>query len=483
VTLLEMHGIRKQFGGVEALKGVDFALQGGEVHALVGENGAGKSTLMKVLSGVLSPDGGGLLLEGRALRFRSVAEAQQAGVVMVYQELTLVPDLSVAENLFLGRLPRVVRYPRLQEQARALLAQMGLAIPPAALVRSLGTGEQQLVAVARAFALQARVMVFDEPTATLAASEVRQLFQLIRRVRDQGVGVVYISHRLEEIFDLADRVTVLRDGERVATAPLAELTPQRVVELMVGREVRAFQRTPHPRTELLGELTVDAPGLAPLALSLQRGEVVGLAGVVGSGRSEALQAMFGLRGRTRWRGKPLRGPRAALRQGLFLVPADRKTQGLVLGLAARENVALSVLRRLQRAGVMDRGRERDLVAGWFQKLSVRPPDPERAAGTFSGGNQQKLVLAKGLATEPVLLLLEEPTRGVDVNTRSELYALLDGLAGEGLGLVVSSSDTEELAGLCDRVLVFRGGRVVAELPAPFKREEVVALVTGALEVA
>jgi ABC-type sugar transport system ATPase subunit len=483
VTLLEMQGIRKQFGGVEALKGVDFALRAGEIHALVGENGAGKSTLMKVLSGVLSPDAGALRLDGRALRLRSVAEAQQAGIVMVYQELTLVPDLSVAENLFLGRLPPVVRSQRLRERARLLLAQMDLRIDPAALVRSLGTGEQQLVAVARAFALQARVMVFDEPTATLSASEVRQLFQLIRRLRDQGVGVVYISHRLEEIFDLADRVTVLRDGELVATTAVAELTPRRVVELMVGREVRAFQRSPHPEAGLLGEFTVDAPGLAPLTLSLRRGEVVGLAGVVGSGRSEVLQAMFGLRGRTTWRGRPLRGPMSALHQGLFLVPADRKTQGLVLGLTARENVSLSVLRRLQRGGVMDRPAERTLVAGWFSRLSVRPPDAERLAGTYSGGNQQKLVLAKGLATEPVVLLLEEPTRGVDVATRSELYGLLDGLAGQGLGLVVSSSDTEELAGLCDRVLIFRGGRVVAELQAPIRREEVVARVTGALEVA
>jgi ABC-type sugar transport system ATPase subunit len=483
VGLLEMQGIRKQFGGVEALKGVDLDLEAGEIHALVGENGAGKSTLMKVLSGVISPDAGTMRLGGRPLRLRSVAEAQQAGIVMVYQELTLVPDLSVAENLFLGRLPAVIRYPRLRERARALLAKMDLQIDPAAPVRSLGAGEQQLVAVARAFALEARVMVFDEPTATLSASEVRQLFQLIRTLRGQGVGVVYISHRLEEIFELAGRVTVLRDGERVSTVSLAEVTPQRVVELMVGREVRAFQRTPNPGAEPLGEFTVDAPGLAPLTLALRRGEVVGLAGVVGSGRSEALAAMFGLRARTRWRGGVLGHPRAALKQGIFLVPADRKTQGLVPGLTARENVALPVLRQLQRLGVMARGRERDLVTGWFQRLSVRPPDPEHLAGNFSGGNQQKLVLAKGLATRPAVLLLEEPTRGVDVKTRSELYGLLDELARGGLGLVVSSSDTEELVVLCDRVLVFRGGRVVAELVAPLAREEVVARVTGALEVA
>ena len=483
MALLEMRGIRKRFGGVEALKGVDFALEPGEVHALVGENGAGKSTLMKVLSGVLAPDAGTLLLDGRELRVRSVAEARQAGIVMVYQELTLVPDLTVAENLFLGRLPRVLRYRKLERDAAALLAQMDFHVPPAAVVRSLGAAEQQLVTVARAFAQQARVMVFDEPTATLSAGEVRQLFQLIRRLRDQGVGVAYISHRLEEIFELADRVTVLRDGERVATTALGELTPEAVVQQMVGRAVRAFQRGSLAGQEPLGELEVDAPGLAPFRLSLRRGEIVGLAGVVGSGRSEAMEAMFGLRGRTRWRGKPLAGPRAALRQGLFLVPADRKTQGLVLGLAARENVSLSILPQLTRLGVMDRGRERTLVGEWFQRLSVRPPDPERAAGTFSGGNQQKLVLAKGLATRPELLLLEEPTRGVDVATRYELYALLDELSRGGLGLVVSSSDTEELAALCDRVLVFRGGRVVAELRSPIRREEVVARVTGALEVA
>ena len=483
MAFLELRGIRKHFGGVEALKGVDLSLEAGEVHALVGENGAGKSTLMKVLSGVFAPDAGTVHLDGRPLRLRGVAEAQRAGIVMVYQELNLVPDLSVAENLFLGRLPPLVRYRRLRIEARDLLAQMGLRIPPEAAVRSLGTGEQQLVAVARAFAQRARVMVFDEPTATLAASEVEQLFQLIRRLRGEGVAVAYISHRLEEIFELADRVTVLRDGERIATSALAELTPERVVALMVGREVRAYRRSPHASQEALGAFEVEAPGLAPLALTLRRGEIVGLAGVVGSGRSQALECMFGLRGRTRWRGKPLRGPLGALQQGVFLVPADRKTQGLVLELAARENVALSVLPRLQRLGVMDRGRERALVGEWFRRLSVRPPDPERQARTFSGGNQQKLVLAKGLATTPEVLLMEEPTRGVDVATRYELYVLLDELASGGLGLVVSSSDTEELSGLCDRVLVFRGGRVVSEMCAPLAREEVVARVTGALEVA
>ena len=480
MAFLEARGIRKHFGGVEALRGVDLALEPGEVHALVGENGAGKSTLMKVLSGALVPDAGDITLGGSSLRLRSVADARRAGIAMVYQELNLVPDLTVAENLALGRLPAIVRYARLRESARALLAQMGLTIDPSRPVRSLAAGEQQLVAVARAFAHQARVMIFDEPTATLSASEVRQLFALVRRMRAEGVAVVYISHRLEEIFEIADRVTVLRDGQRVATEPVAGLDARRVVSLMIGREVRAFERVRQPLAGELGVFEVQSPGLAPLRLALGRGEVVGLAGVVGSGRSEVLEAMFGLRGRTTWNGDRLARPSDALRRGIFLVPADRKAQGLVLGLAARENVALSVLRRLQRLGVMRPARERRLVADWFSRLSVRPPDAERAAGTFSGGNQQKIVLAKGLATEPVVLLMEEPTRGVDVATRFELYALLQELAGRGLGLVVSSSDTEELAGLCDRVLVFRGGAVTAELRSPIGREEVVAHVTGAL---
>ena len=483
MALLEMRGIEKRFGGVEALKGVDFTLEAKEVHALVGENGAGKSTLMKVLSGALIPDSGAILLEGRPLRLHSVAEAQRQGIVMVYQELNLVPDLTVAENLALGRLPPLVSYQRLHAEGRALLAQMGLRIATERPVRSLSAGEQQLVAVARAFAQRAKVMIFDEPTATLAANEAEQLFQLIRRLRGENVGVVYISHRLEEIFALADRVTVLRDGMRVATARLSELTAERVVTLMVGREVRTFQRAPHGQSDALGEFEVEAPRLAPLNVRLRRSEIVGFAGVVGSGRSEALEAMFGLRGTARWKGQLVSDPREALHRRLFLVPADRKTQGLVLELTARENVVLSVLRRLQRLGVIERRRERRLVADWFRRLSVRPPDPDRPARTFSGGNQQKLVLAKGLATTPLVLLLEEPTRGVDVATRFELYTLLSELAKEGLGMVVSSSDTEELAGLCDRVLIFRGGKVVAELQAPVKREEVVALVTGALQAA
>ena len=483
MALLEAKGIRKHFGGVEALRGVDLALEPGEVHALVGENGAGKSTLMKVLSGALVPDEGEISVGGTPVRLRSVADARRAGIAMVYQELNLVPDLTVAENLALGRLPPIVRYARLRETARALLAQMGLTLDPSRSVRSLAAGEQQLVAVARAFAHRARVMIFDEPTATLSATEVAQLFALVRRMRAEGVAVVYISHRLEEIFEIADRVTVLRDGQRVATEPVAGLDARRVVGLMIGREVRAFERVRQPLAGELGAFEVAAPGLAPLRLALGRGEVVGLAGVVGSGRSEALEAMFGLRGRTTWKGERLARPSDALRRGIFLVPADRKTQGLVLGLAARENVVLSVLRRLQRLGVMQVARERRLVGEWFSRLSVRPPDAERPAGTFSGGNQQKLVLAKGLATEPVVLLMEEPTRGVDVATRFELYGLLQDLAGRGLGLVVSSSDTEELAGLCDRVLVFRGGKVTAELRGPIGREEVVAHVTGALDVA
>ncbi len=479
MALLEMRGIRKRFGGVEALRGVDFEVETGEVHALVGENGAGKSTLMKVLSGALTPEAGTVLLGGEPLPLGNVLEAKRRGVAMVYQELNLAPNLSVAENLFLGRLPPVFRPPELQAQAARVLEELRLEVDPRARVGALEVGQQTLVAAAQALSQAARVLVFDEATAALSAREADLLYRLVGGLKAKGLAVVWISHRLEEVFRIADRVTVLRDGARVATLPLRDLSPERVVELMTGRKGRAVPGIQPPAQGPSLRLLVHPQGAESLEMVLRPGEILGLAGVVGSGRSAVLRALFGLEGRA-WLGdRPIQGPRWAIREGVFLVPSDRKTQGLVLALSARANIALPSLPALSRLGLVSALGEKQLALRWFQALDIRPRDPDRPAGTFSGGNQQKLVLAKALGTGPRLLLLDEPTRGVDVGARGEIYALLARWAGQGLAQLISSGDTEELLHLCHRILVFRQGRVVAEFHPPYDREEVTAYVTGA----
>jgi ribose transport system ATP-binding protein len=483
MALLEMIGIHKRFGQVAALTDVDFELEAGEVHALVGENGAGKSTLMKVLAGVQRADSGTMTLAGAAVRFGSVNEAQAHGVVMVYQELALVPSLSVAENLFLGKLPKVVGYGALFERARRLLTRVELEVDPGTEVARLSIGEKQLVEIARALAREGRILVLDEPTAALSATESDRLFAIIDKVKQGGVAVVYISHRLEEVFRIADRVTVLRDGERVGTRTVADTTADEIVQLMVGKSVRHHDRTPRATERTLGTFEASGPGLAAMSISLRAGEIVGLAGVIGSGRERILPTLFGLEGSARWAGESVRGPREAIRRGIVLVPSDRKTQGLVTELSVEENVSLATLSRLQRFGFMDRRREREQTSRWIDRLALRPPDPRKSVRELSGGNQQKVVIAKALATEPEVLLLDEPTRGVDVGARAELYDVIDDLSQRGLGLVLSSSDSEELLRLSDRILVFRGGRVTAELLPPFAYEEVVAHVTGARQLA
>jgi len=480
VALLWMRGIAKRFGGVHALKGVDFALEAGEVHALVGENGAGKSTLMKILAGALQPDAGEIWLEGRQVRLRSVREARHNGIVMVYQELNLAANLTVAENLFLGRMPPLVSHRFLEEMASKLIESLDLPLDPHSVLGDLELGRQQLVAVAQALAHDAKVLIFDEPTAALSAEETQMLFSLIQRLQGRGVGIVYISHRLEEIFSLAQRITVLRDGERVATEPLESLTPDRVISLMVGRSLlEASSGELPPAKTRVYRIRVNLEPGNTVAFPLGAGEIVGLAGVIGSGRSYVLEALFGLRGEAFLDNARIENPQDAINKGLFLVPGDRKTQGLVLGLSARENLTLSVLGRIAPRGVIRLRDEQAVANEWFLRLRIHPPMPELPAHAFSGGNQQKIVLAKALASRPQLLLLEEPTRGVDVGVRHELYQLLRQLARQGLSLLVSSGDTEELLNLCHRILVFRKGHVVAELRAPFDREEVVAYVTGA----
>ncbi len=481
--LLELKDIRKSFGGVEALKGVQLEVDRGEVHALVGENGAGKSTLMKVLSGAHQPDSGSIRIDGQEHRFRNVQEARSAGVIMVYQELALVRDMSVAENLFLGKLGAVVDYRGLNEKARELLGQVGLDIDPRTLVRDLGIGEQQLITIARAIGEHGKILILDEPTAALSAGETERLFELIRRLQAGGMAIVYISHRLEEIFALADRVSVLRDGEYIGTSVVAQTTTAQIVQQMVGREVGNYQRPEHEIGERGHTFEIYSPGQAPFEFSVREGEVLGMAGVIGSGRSDALEAIFGKRGYAIWDGQKLDSPQDAIRRGVFLVPGDRKTQGLVLPLTVGENITLSSLDELSRGGVYSDRRARHLIDEQMEALAIRPPRPQMRVFQYSGGNQQKVVVAKALATRPRVLLLAEPTRGVDVGARSDLYDKLHELASQGLSIIISSSDTEELAGLCDRILVFRNRRPVVELHAPLTTEEVTAHVTGAKQVA
>jgi len=484
-TVLQMRDVVKRFGTFEALKGVDFDLRAGEVHALLGENGAGKSTLMKILAGVQPATSGSMTVLGQEVSFGSVADAQAHGVAMVYQELALATDLSVAENLFLGQLKPFVSHRALARQAEPLLAKVDLDVPPLARLGSLAVGEQQLVEIARALGHERRILVFDEPTAALSSGETERLFELIRKLRQDGVAVVYISHRLEEVFALADRVTVLRDGEHVLTRSVADLAPEDVVRAMVGREVLRFERQPSVREGAEPfRFRYEGPGLRPGTLELLPGEIVGVAGVVGSGRNRLLSTLFGVNGAAWVDDRPVRSPAEAIRRGMFLVPEDRKLMGLVLDLSVQSNLTMAILGRLTRAGLfIDHPAESAEASRWIERLHLRPPEPRKRVGDLSGGNQQKVVVGKALATGPQVLLLDEPTRGVDVGARSEIYGVLDELAREGMGLVVASSDTDELVGLCDRVLVFRHGEVATQLSRPLDDKEVVAHVTGARQVA
>ena len=484
-TVLQMANVVKRFGTFEALKGVSFDLRAGEVHALLGENGAGKSTLMKILAGVQPATSGFMTVAGREVTFGSVADAQAHGVAMVYQELALATDLSVAENLFLGQLAPLVSHRQLARRAQPLLEKVGLEVHPLARLGSLAVGEQQLVEIARALGHERRILVFDEPTAALSSGETERLFALIRKLREDGVAVVYISHRLEEVFALADRVTVLRDGAHVMTGSVAELTPDDVVRAMVGRDVLRFEREPSVRRDVEPfRFAFQGQGLDRGSIDLQPGEIVGVAGVVGSGRNKLLSTIFGVGGGAWLDGQPVRSPADAIRQGMFLVPEDRKLAGLVLELSVKSNVTMAILDRLTLAGLfMNQQAESAEARRWIERLHLRPPDPDKRVGDLSGGNQQKVVVGKALATGPQILLLDEPTRGVDVGARSEIYNVIDELAREGMALLIASSDTEELVGLCDRVLVFRHGVVATELTRTLDDKEVVAHVTGARQVA
>ncbi|HEY4460109.1 MAG TPA: sugar ABC transporter ATP-binding protein [Pseudonocardiaceae bacterium] len=473
--LLVLERATKSFGPVKALLDAEITLFPGEAHALVGENGAGKSTLVKILAGVHQPDSGRLLIDGEPTVFTGPGAARDAGVSIIYQEPTLFPDLTVAENIYIGRQPlraaRRIDRAAMNSAAAELFARLGVRLDPERQARGLSVADQQIVEIAKALSLNARVLVMDEPTAALTTVEVARLFEVMRTLRTQGAAVLFISHRLEEVFASCQRVTIMRDGQFVRSAPIGEVSVDEIIRSMVGRELSAL----FPKTETEpGEVVLAVEGLGrdkvlrDISFTVRRGEIVALAGLVGAGRSEVARAIFGIDKRTsgtvRINGTELANgrPLDAMAAGVALVPEDRRQQGLVMELGIDRNMALASLARLRRFGLIRRRDERNLTRDWAQRLQVKFGRIGNAVATLSGGNQQKVVLGKWLARDPSLLIIDEPTRGIDVGTKSEVHRILDELVGKGMAVLMISSELPEVLGMADRVLVMHEGRISAE---------------------
>jgi ribose transport system ATP-binding protein len=481
--VLEARGIGKQFVGVRALDGVSFGLRHGAVHAVVGENGAGKSTLMKILSGVYRADEGEILLGGKVVKFADPRAAEAAGIAIIHQELNLVSALSVAENVFLGREPKrfgFVDRRKLEQDAGALLDRLGHSLDLRRTVESLKVSDQQVVEIAKALSLNAHVIIMDEPTTALARDDVERLFGIIRTLVGAGASVVYISHKMDELFRIADEFTVLRDGKLIGHRVASETTPNDLVRMMVGRDVSYERKNVDERTnvellrvENLSSHEIDATGrrrLSDISFSLHRGEVLGIAGLMGAGRTELLESLFGVHKTTNETriavdGKSLgiADPRAAIKAGIAFVSEDRKAQGLVLDMNVGSNITLARLKRFTRFGLIQERREGEAADEYIRQLSIKTPDAHAAAMNLSGGNQQKVVLAKWLLTSPKVLLLDEPTKGIDVKGKTEIYRLIEELAVSGLGIVLVSSELTELLALSDRILVLHDGAIAGTL--------------------
>jgi rhamnose transport system ATP-binding protein len=473
--LLEVREVTKSFGAVAAVQGVSFELYGGEAHALLGENGAGKSTIVKMLAGVHRPDSGDVVVEGAPQTFSGPADARDAGISIIYQEPSLFPDLSVAENIFVGRLPLLAgrRLDRagMVRRSTEIFARLGVALDPTRPARGLSVADQQLVEIAKALSLNAKVLVMDEPTAALTNVEVDRLFEVIATLRRGGAAVLFISHRLEEVFASCQRVTIMRDGRLVRTATIDEVTVEDIIRSMVGRDLEQL----FPKTQTTPrEVVLDVEGLSSegvfvdVDLQVRAGEIVALAGLVGAGRTEVARAVFGIDRRTagtvRLLGKELPNgrPRKAMAAGMALVPEDRRQQGLVMDMPIDQNVALASLHELSRVGLILRSRETRLATEWARRLQLKFGRMRGPVSTLSGGNQQKVVLGKWLARAPRLLIIDEPTRGIDVGTKAEVHRILDELVAGGMAVLMISSELPEVLGMADRVLVLCEGRVTGD---------------------
>jgi rhamnose transport system ATP-binding protein len=493
MSLLCVTGITKSFAGVQALRGVSFDLHPGEVHALVGENGAGKSTLIKVITGAHAPDSGSIEIDGRPVVHNHPLLARTLGIAAIYQQPALFPDLSVAENMALGfesgGLWRLIDWRGRRARAKELLDRIGARIDPEATVGTLTMPEQQMVEIAKSLGGRAKVLLMDEPTASLPEHEVENLFRVVRELKSHGVGILYISHRLDELYALADRVTVLRDGQTVATRPMQEVERPELIRMMVGREISAiFPKRDVKQGDVILEtrrLDCRDSGLRGISLSIRAGEILGLAGLVGAGRTELARVLFGLTPATGGEillggmSVKVRTPAEAVDLGIAYVPEDRRRHGVILELPVAANVTLAVLGRISRAGLLDFAREREMASGYVEKLAVKTPSVDVPVGNLSGGNQQKVALSRWLATEPKVLILDEPTQGIDVGAKSELHRLMVDLAERGLAILMISSELPEVLGMSDRVGVMRGGALVGILSrAEATQERVMALALG-----
>lgn len=475
-SLLKIEGVRKTFPGVVALDDVDLEVHAGEVHALLGANGAGKSTLIKLVSGLYRPDAGRILIDGAEVELRDTHQARELGISVIYQDFALVPNLSVAENIFLGREIRtplgLVDWSRTHAEARLLLDRVGVDIPTTARVRELGTGQRQLVEIAKALGVKAKLLILDEPTAALSQGEAEKLFALVRDLARTGVGMIYVSHRLEEIAALVDRVTVLRDGRLVGTYPARELDRAKVVSLITGQE-RTDRRTAAAERRT-GDVLLEARKLSrsgeftDVSLSVRGGEVVVMTGLIGAGRTEILETLFGARtpdaGQIRLRGRPIQlaRPSDAIKAGVALIPEDRRGQGISVVMPIFANISLASLSRFVQAGLLNLAGEMAHARNMIAQLAIKAAHPRVAASALSGGNQQKVALAKWLSASAEVYLLDEPTQGVDVGAKEEIYRLIDRLACDGKAVLVSSSDLEEVMAIASRVIALRKGRVVGE---------------------
>lgn len=490
--VLEMREIDKIFPGVHALKKVNFELRKGEVHALLGENGAGKSTLINVLGGVYPIDGGQILIDGQPVVIRQIKDAQQLGIAIIHQELVLVPHMTVAENIFMGREPRTklgtVDKKKMFRDAQEAIDAVGLCCSATDLVCKLSVAQQQLVEIAKALSYNAKIVVMDEPTSSLMTREVDILFDTIRKLRAKGVSIIYISHRMSEFFEIADRITVMRDGEYVTTRDVEQTNTDELVFLMVGRKLenyytRTYNKPGETVLEVSG-LSQKSTGLEDINFSLRKGEILGFSGLVGAGRSELMRCIVGIEkydsGEIRLFGEPA-GPMntaQAQKKGLVMVPEDRKQQGLILLNSVGFNLTINVLESFIGLGVVNKCAENEIIERHIRALNIKTPSARQKVGNLSGGNQQKVLMGKWLATNPKILILDEPTRGVDVGAKAEIYMIIDRLAKEGISVIMVSSEINEIINMCDRVLVMSDGRITGELDrSEFTQELIMSFAT------